>query len=159
MPKRHSEYSPCKDCIAEGVKTKRVPAFNGYGNQVPGGRCITHERARKKRAKARAHELRIEAKYELSKEDYEALKESQGGACFVCGRAKGKSKNLAVDHEHNKPGCEHAPDVGCRNCVRCLACTTCNQIILGRYSVEALCRAIVVLTDPPAQTVLNPSMS
>jgi hypothetical protein len=62
---------------------------------------------------------------------------------------------LAVDHEHNKTGCEHSPELGCRNCIRCLACVTCNQIILGRYSIEALVRAIEVKLNPPAQRILN----
>ena len=35
-------------------------------------------------------------------------------------------------------------------CVRALLCGPCNQII-GRLGVEALCRLIQVLTDPPAR--------
>jgi hypothetical protein len=99
--------------------------------------------------------LRIAKGYGITGEEYRALYASQGGRCFVCQRATGRSKRLAVDHDHHKEGCRHAPDVGCPNCVRCLACGPCNRDLLGRYDVAALRRAIVVKTDPPAQYVLG----
>jgi len=138
----------CKDCAAEGVSTRRPTPH-------PGPRCTTHHRAVRRARKVRAHELHVENVYGITGNEYRELYDDQGGTCFVCQRAKGLSKKLAVDHEHNKPGCDHEPDVGCRNCVRCLACTTCNQVILGRYDVDALVRAITVLINPPAQRILN----
>ncbi|APD19224.1 HNH endonuclease [Mycobacterium phage Mitti] len=144
----------CKDCIAEGITTVRKPALDAEGNPVPGKRCVTHWRAVRKARRQRAHERHVERQFSLSPEQYQALYEAQGGRCFICQHATGKSKKLAVDHEHNRPGCDHAPDVGCPECVRCLACTTCNRIVLGRYSVQALARAIVALVNPPARRVL-----
>jgi len=138
---------PCKDCRAEGVRTKRAALY-------PGPRCATHYRAYKRKRRDRAHELRVKNIYGLTAQEYRALYEAQGGRCFVCHKARGISKRLAVDHDHDA-GCGHGSDVGCRLCVRCLACTNCNRIILGRYSVEALQRAIEVLTDPPAQRILR----
>ena len=145
----------CKDCVAKGITSKRKLATNPDGSLAPGPRCVTHHREVKKARKVRAHELRVEARFELSAEEYDAILAAQGGRCAVCRRAKGLKRFLAVDHEHNKPGCTHPPDVGCRNCVRCLACDTCNRIVLGRYDIDALVRAIVVLSDPPAQKVLK----
>lgn len=141
----------CKDCVADGVTTKRAAPH-------PGPRCVTHHRAVRKVRKGRAHELRVEKVYGITGDEYQEIYDSQDGSCFVCQKAKGISKKLAVDHEHDKDGCDHEPDVGCRNCVRCLACTTCNRIILGRYDVDALARAITVLVNPPAQKVLNGQM-
>lgn len=129
----------CKDCVAEGITTNR-PAPH------PGPRCETHRRAQRKSTRTRAHELGI-AKYGITQAEYDALKASQGGACFICGRAKGVSRNLAVDHDH-------ALGFG-RHSVRALCCSTCNRVVLGRYDVEALGRAIEVLTDPPAQKFLR----
>lgn len=143
---------PCKDCVAEGVTTKRVPALDKDGRQVPGNRCVTHHRKRKKALSARAHELRTQATYGLTSEDYWRLYDSQGGVCFICGRAKGISKRLCVDHDHHLCD-DHPPEMGCPRCVRCLLCSWCNEVI-GRIGVEALYRAIEVLTDPPAQKVL-----
>jgi hypothetical protein len=138
---------PCKDCLAYGVTTKRPAPFSGP-------RCATHNRAAKRRRRDRAHELRVEKTYGLTAQEYQALYEAQDGRCFVCHKARGIKKRLAVDHDHDA-GCDHGPDVGCRECVRCLACVNCNRIILGRYSVEALQRAIEVLTDPPARRILE----
>jgi hypothetical protein len=141
----------CKDCLAEGVATVRPTPHGGPRSPL----CTTHYRARRKRTKALRHGLHVERRYGITPAEYQALLDAQGGRCAVCGKAKGISKMLAVDHEHGKPGCDHPPEVGCHNCVRCLACSTCNTVVLGRYSVEALQRAIDVLTCPPAQRILQ----
>lgn len=141
----------CVDCITDGVTTYRPARYGGPRSPL----CTTHHRARRKTRSARAHGLRTEKVYGISAEDYWALYAAQGGKCAVCQRATGAARRLAVDHEHGRPGCEHQPDVGCRNCIRCLACKTCNTVVLGRYSADALARAILVLKTLPAQQVLN----
>ena len=88
----------------------------------------------------------------MTGEQYWALYEAQGRRCFICQRATGATKKLAVDHDHHR-GCGHAPETGCPDCVRALLCGPCNQMI-GRWNVAALRRAIEVLTEPPAQRVL-----
>src|SRR5690606_35002465 len=83
---------------------------------------------------------------------YETLYRAQGGRCYICQRATGKSKNLAVDHDHS-----HCPrEQGCKDCVRGLLCSRCNHDLLGhcRDSVEMLQRAIDYLKDPPARRIL-----
>lgn len=135
----------CIDCEAEGVTTKR-PAPH------PGPRCVTHKRARKKVVSARAHELRTEATYGLTGAQYWAIHEAQGGCCYICLVSKGIVRRLAVDHDHKKCD-DHPPEMGCPRCVRALLCKRCNQLIAW-WGVEALQRAIEVLTDPPAQRVL-----
>lgn len=138
----------CKDCRREGVKTKRSVTR-------PGPRCETHHRIVVKARKQRAHASHIQRSYGLSAADYAALYAAQSGRCFVCQRSTGAARRLAVDHDHDL-GCGHPPDMGCRKCVRCLACKTCNRVLLGRYSSEALARALVVLSDnPPARKVLQ----
>ena len=139
---------PCKDCASEGITTMR-PAPH------PGPRCATHHRLNRKAKRDKAHARHVEATYGISAVEYADLYLAQGGRCFVCQRATGAVKRLAVDHDH-RAGCGHPPDVGCRNCVRCLACGPCNQVILGRYSVDALARAIMVIETRPAQKILNP---
>jgi hypothetical protein len=139
----------CVDCKAEGVTAVR-PAPHG-GPRTP--LCVTHNRARRKANKARAHELRTEKTYDIKAHEYRAIKEEQNGKCAICQKATGATKNLAVDHEHHKEGCEHVPNVGCRACVRGLLCGPCNKII-GVLDVDALVRAIVYLRNPPAQRVL-----
>lgn len=136
----------CKDCRKENVTTRRPAPF-------PGPRCRTHHVARRRTTRANAHTRRIETTYGLSFDDYWRLHRLQGGRCYICQRATGKTKHLAVDHEHGRPGCTHPAERGCHLCVRALLCGPCNQT-LGRLGVVALRRAIEVLTYPPAQRML-----
>lgn len=145
-----SRRACCTDCLAEGRSPKKCMPVNP---DMPGRRCLTHGRAAKKRRKAAAHAYRTEKNFGLTAEDYQRLYQAQGGRCYVCRVATGKRKMLAVDHEHNRPGCTHPPEKGCYLCVRCLACGPCNQM-LGRYGPDKLRRAIEVHENPPARKVL-----
>lgn len=141
----------CKDCRAEGITSIRKLATKADGSLQPGPRCVTHWRARRKIVRHAAHTKRIEKKFSLTGEQYWLLYACQGGKCFGCGYATGKTKRLAVDHDHDlavEHG--HPADQGCPKCVRALLCGPCNQTI-GRLGVEALLRLIQVLTDPPAR--------
>lgn len=95
-----------------------------------------------KRTKMRSHAKRIERVYGLSYEQYEALYEHQGRKCFICHRAKGTSRRLSVDHDHDDGR------------VRGLLCRPCNDL-LGhcRDDVQMLSRAIRYLSYPPADTL------
>lgn len=127
----------CVDCIAEGITTKR-PIHSG----VLKPRCSTHARAEKQRAKLAAHGRVVEATYGITGEDYWKLYAAQNERCAICRVARGVTKRLAVDHDHNTGE------------VRGLLCGPCNQMI-GRLGTEALLRAARYLEDPPARSVLN----
>lgn len=96
-----------------------------------------------KARKARQHGQHVERTFGITAEEYEAILAFQGGACAICQRATGKSKRLAVDHDH-----ETGEVRGC-------LCSTCNWIVIGRYTPAALARAITYLVNPPARQVLN----
>lgn len=133
----------CKDCPPE---YKRAAPF-------PGPRCYTHHHAKKKADRKRNHDRYVQKTYGLSQGEYEQLYRAQGGKCWICQRATGKSRNLAVDHDH-----KHCSGPrGCRECVRGLLCSRCNHDLLGhcRDSVEMLQRAIDYLTSPPARDILD----
>lgn len=109
----------CKDCRAEGVATFRPAPF-------PGPRCATHHRAKRAVDKTRAHGRMVERTYNISADVYRRLYEEQGGRCAVYGcRATGKTKALAVDHDH---ACCPGP-VSCGRCVRGLLCGPHNRWI------------------------------
>jgi hypothetical protein len=137
----------CIDCNALGRQTPRAAL-------KPGPRCEEHHRERKRAVSKAAHGKRIEQEFDITEDIYDAIKQAQGGVCFGCGRAKGKRRRLAIDHDHHKDGCEHPPEMGCRNCIRALLCTYCNEV-LGRLDADALRRLITVLEDPPAQRILR----
>jgi hypothetical protein len=68
----------------------------------------------------------IHKKYQLTKQMYLDLLETQGGVCAICSNPPNKNW-LAVDHDHS---C--CPSVkSCGKCVRGLLCGSCNSF-LGR---------------------------
>lgn len=149
MPARQTR---CIDCIAMGRITSRA-AIHGSRE---GPRCEEHWRAEKRKRGLDTHAKRIELEFGITSAEYWAIYQAQGGRCAGCQRATGARKRLAVDHEHNKPGCTHHPKVGCRKCIRALVCGPCNQM-LGRYDVAALERLANILKNAPAQEILRRS--
>lgn len=143
----------CKDCAAEGLPLTR-PTTTGSGVLIPGPRCITHDRIERARRRLAAHAKRVESVYGITGAEYWAIYEAQGGKCYTCHRATGKTKRLAVDHDHTM-GCGHDPKVGCRKCVRALVCGPCNREVLGRLDIMGMIRCIEVLKDHPAQAILK----
>lgn len=118
----------CKDCWArytlaldinpDTEKPRWRPAPH------PGPRCVTDHRAVTKERKTRAHGLKVEANFGIPAKLYWALHEFQGGKCAILNcRATGKTKALAVDHDHKCcPG-----RTSCGKCVRGLLCGVHNE--------------------------------
>lgn len=128
----------CKDCLAAGRPLTR-PAPH------PGPRCATDHRAFRQATKDRAHEAMVARTYGLAPGQYEALYEAQGGRCAVdfC-RATGKSKKLAVDHDHKTGE------------VRGLLCRTHNLLIgYNQDRPEVFDSLAEYLRNPPARRVLD----
>lgn len=137
----------CVDCKADPPATVRKLATTTLG-EAP--RCATHLREVKLRRKKRARAQQVERTYGISEADNHALYLLQGGLCWLCRKATGATKSLAVDHDH-------ATDE-----VRGRLCGPCNQFI-GRLSddPEAARRLVAYLSgDTPyrrlkAQQVLE----
>lgn len=135
----------CKDC--EPGSKRPTPH--------PGPRCVTHHRLVAKGRRLAAQERRVEQTYGLTGPEYRRLYAAQGGRCAICRRATGKVRRLSVDHDHQQAVLDgHAEDKGCRNCVRGLACGTCNKM-LGhlRDDPEAFERAADYLRNWPARQI------
>lgn len=128
-----TEPRRCKDC-ADGLNRDA---------RFPGPRCFTHHKAKLKAHAARQHQRHIQNTYGLAPGQYDALLAAQGGRCAICRRATGKTRRLAVDHDHQTGE------------VRGLLCSPCNRELIGRHPPDALQRAIDYLTNPPARTILT----
>lgn len=120
----------CVDCLADA----EAQGVNLLGPlrpaPYPGPRCASHNAAKKRERRLAAANRRVKATYDLDPEDYDALYEFQGGRCALCRRARGTgSKRLAVDHDHHCPTGSHPHQKACRQCVRGLVCSTCNDIL------------------------------
>lgn len=80
-----------------------------------------HTRDREKHADAQRW-WRIKKKYGITREQYEALSDAQGGRCAICDGLPTGSTYLVVDHDHFCcPG-----DTTCGKCLRGLLCGPCN---------------------------------
>jgi len=123
----------CKDC---GSTTRKLSR--------PGPRCATCQRARKTAAREAAWARGIMERYGITPEQYWALYEAQGGSCYICERATGKTKRLAVDHDHNS------------GYVRGLLCGPCNKLLgHARDDGEFFLRAFEYLREPPAHAIIG----
>lgn len=99
-------------------------------NQVSKLRCFTCQKIFDRKAKETSHASYILRTYGITAETYKALLAFQGGKCAICARATGRTRRLAVDHDHScKEG--HPPKLGCEKCVRGLLCSVCN-VFIGR---------------------------
>lgn len=128
----------CKDCLEEGITTGR-PAPH------PGPRCSSHHREVTQQRRDAAWAKRLIATYGITAEEYWAIYEAQGGKCYICRRATGKVRKLAVDHSHETGE------------VRGLLDKMCNRNILGhsRDEIEFFERAAEYLRNPPARAVVG----
>lgn len=95
-----------------------------------------------------SHASKIKKQYGITADQYAEIKQYQGGTCAICLVATGRTKALAVDHDHS---C--CPAGGsCGNCVRGLLCSRCNQMIgHGRDNPEFFRRAATYIETPPFQ--------
>lgn len=130
----------CKDCLAEGITTKRNAKY-------PGPRCASHHRKVRRERRSVSWERRIWETYKMTPERYWSIYEAQGRHCAFCPR-NGKTKRLAIDHDHSC--CSGA--TSCGRCVRGLLCTTCNNF-LGHIRDRAEVGGYITeyLLNPPAQ--------
>ena len=116
--------------------------------------CYLCQFAIRREQKTKAHDRGIESE-DFTREDYWTLYHEQGGRCaiFEC-RATGKSKHLAVEHDHH---CEmgHDPKRWCRSCVRGLVCSMHNEWI-GRSgdNPKVFDSLADYLREPPARKAL-----
>lgn len=108
--------------------------------------------ARRKALAARKHYLRTH--HHMTLEQYAELLAFQGGLCYMCRRANGRTKALAVEHDHAiaRVACNHPEEQSCINCWRGLACGPCNGTLAhARDDQMFFERCIDFLRHPPAR--------
>jgi hypothetical protein len=128
----------CIDCVMLGPKAPIRPRKIANPGQTP-ARCATHLRAFKTRQRKQKRARQIERTYDITEADNHELFLFQGGRCWLCRKATGATKSLAVDHDH------------ATNEVRGRLCGPCNQFI-GKLGddPEAARRLVAYLTgDTP----------
>jgi len=84
------------------------------------------------------------ARYGITPEQYWALYEAQGGVCYICQRATGKTKRLSVDHDH------------ATGYVRGLLCGPDNKILGHMRDDPDMARRVAsYLEAPPAHNIIG----
>ena len=131
---------------------KDDPAHANRAAPHPGPRCATCHRAVRRGRRDASWAAYILRTYNLAAELYWAVYHKQNDRCSICQRATGKTKKLAVDHDHLC--CPEVPT--CGQCTRGLLCGTCNKI-LGhlRDDPAAFERAAEYLRNPPAREIIQ----
>lgn len=146
----------CKDCYPDPEEREAAELMGGARNasgkmvaarpvlERSGGRCATHWRKVCQERRQKAHEKRVEKVYGLQRGQYEQLYEAQGGRCYICQRATGRTRRLSVDHDHRS------------GYVRGLLCRPCNDL-LGHIRDDTLVarRIQYYLQYPPAHNVIG----
>ena len=124
----------------------------------PGPYCASCRRDVKRERRAAAHGRHVVRTYGITAEEYRQLYDFQAGRCYVCTRATGARKRLAVEHDHVL-ALQHGHPVteGCRECITGLACGPCNQDVLGRLgrNPETYRRVADALEHPPARRLFG----
>lgn len=145
----------CIECKKDPPATVRKP----WNRLKPGDpiRCGEHGRAWRDRRRRLSWESRIRRVFEIEPKLYWAIYEAQGGKCAIrsC-TAIGKTKMLAVEHDHEKARreCDHDPKRGCAHCIRGLMCGPHNYELLGKFR-NSLQDGLDYLADPPARKVIE----
>jgi hypothetical protein len=147
--RRKQAASPKGKKWCSGCERYRAESF--FGQYTEKGVRKRYSRC-KPCQKAQGRASVLARKYNITSEQYNLVKEAQGGKCAICQRATGATKALAVDHDHSC--CGHGGS--CGKCVRGLLCSTCNKLLgFARDDPAMFYRAINYLKEPPAKRVLH----
>lgn len=133
----------CRPCFAVYAREwngknpeKARIRYEAWKAKKPPEDMLAQRRAAAERARSSGKRrfYHVKSKYGITRDDYEAMMEAQGGACAICLRAPEPGRHLAVDHEH---------DTGR---VRGLLCRTCNSALgLFYENTDSMRRAIAYL--------------
>lgn len=123
-------------CKAHNDQVKKAQALRPVQARTPGLMCSETgcEReaiARGLCAKDLMYSYEVVKRYGLTLDQYDALYQSQGGVCAICGRVNANGYRLSIDHDH---AC--CAGKSCGKCVRGLLCGKCN-LTLGNAEDEA----------------------
>lgn len=153
-PKGHKGNHQSEQSLRKGRGDAQAkPTYRSTNNKAVQKHRNSAEWRKKQRERSeKQHTYKLKRHYGLTPEDYWSTYSFQAGKCAICCRATGRTKRLAVDHDHKCPTGGHDPKMGCPDCVRGLLCGPCNKL-LGqlRDSPEALERAARYLREPPFQ--------
>ena len=113
VPRPESEWIIC-ECGSRAVYTRGLcrPCYDRERNVIP-------------EIQDRKLTWKLKKYFNISREEYNRLLQSQGGVCAICKKPPG-SVRLCVDHDH---ACCPRDDGSCGKCIRGLLCRKCNRTL------------------------------
>ena len=106
---RDGRRGDCKECNLKAKQERYIAdpaaaiARVKRWQQANADRVNANQRRRRSTPEARLREraAHLMRKYGLTIEQYDAMLETQGGGCFICGRPPRDDISLHVDHDHS----------------------------------------------------------
>lgn len=137
------EYRPLTERSAEGEKNCRrcgewLPEDSfARSSRSPDGLQQWCRSCRSEHYRSQAEKVRDrmrEARFGLTRDQFDALLAAQGGGCAICGTSDPGKAYWHVDHDHS---CCPSSDKTCGKCVRGILCRACNHGI-GNFRDDAV---------------------
>lgn len=118
-------------------------SFGANGRSLDGlaTYCLTCIRAKQRATLEQQRDRSRLRRFNMSREQFDALLASQGGVCAICqSDSPGTKHHWCVDHDHR---CCPERGQSCGECVRGILCTACNKAIgLLRDEPAVIARAL-----------------
>jgi len=88
--------------------------------------CYNRERNQDPRVQDMRFSWKLQKYFNITREEYDRLLESQGGVCAICRKADPRGTRLCIDHDH---ACCPSEYKSCGKCIRGLLCVNCNRAL------------------------------
>jgi hypothetical protein len=88
--------------------------------------CYNTERNKDPQVQERRFNWKLQKYFNISRERYNNLLESQDGVCFICRKPDSRGIRLCIDHDH---ACCPGEQNSCGKCIRGLLCVSCNRAL------------------------------
>lgn len=135
--KRCNACKEIKDIGLFGINRKTPDGLMRQCKDCNNSRVNTYNQKNKIRARGTYE------RYGLTKEDFEAMVEAQGGMCDICKipLVELQSKHVHIDHDH-----DCCPEGSCGGCIRGILCNNCNRGLGGfGDNLDSLTEAVLYL--------------
>jgi hypothetical protein len=114
----------------ERINRDRLPLARAYGTSARGKEVRARYMSTPSAKRLHAHTY-LRRTYGISLAEFEAMSESQGGVCAICGKPNRAGRRLVVDHDH------------ATGKVRALLCDPCNLILGYAEDSEEMLQAAI----------------
>lgn len=139
----------CREWLPEenfGVATRSKDGRAPY--------CLPCIRAKQRESQEYKRDRARLIRYGMSRAEFDAMFEAQGGRCAICRTdSPGSKHHWCVDHDHR---CCPTRGQSCGKCIRGILCTACNKAIgLLGDDVNTLRSAITYLVEPERMSIVR----